>query len=71
MGVGKSYATLHFCHHQKPRQKSSHMTNSMLYQQRNKMKILNGNKIREMKRKYFFLFVREKLQNRKIAKSQN
>ena len=26
MGVGKSYATLHFCHHQKPRQKSSHMT---------------------------------------------
>ena len=44
MGVGKSYATLHFCHHQKPRQKSSHMTRQYALPTMEKIKEFYGEK---------------------------
>ena len=59
MGVGKSYATLHFCHHQKPRQKSSHMTRqyALPTMEQNK-RILRKKKIREIEEKNDDFFIR-------------
>ena len=59
MGVGKSYATLHFCHHQKPRQKSSHMTRQYaLPTMEQDKRILREKKIREIEEKNYDFFIR-------------
>ena len=86
MGVGKSYATLHFCHHQKPRQKSSHMTRqyalptmeqSKKIPRKKKFANSNCNKKGRFFRNvqfYFSIFwkITKKVQkNRKIEKYQN